>query len=330
MSADASMRALFASLLAVALLATAPASVAQGGARPVVIVVPFSGGGPTDTVARILAPALARELGVAVTVDNASGGGGTVGTARAAKGAADGSVLLLHHLGHVTAPSLYAKLGFDPLTDFVGVGRVADVPMTLVARSNLPPKDAKELLGWIRGQGRKLNVGHAGIGAASHLCALLLMRALGTPLTEVAYKGTGPAMTDLLSGQLDLMCDQTTNTLPQVRSGRIKAYAVTTAARLPVLKDTPTLAEAGLKNFEVTVWHGLYAPRGTPPDTVARTAKALQEALRDAGVVQRLGELGAIPARADQATPAALQAWSKSESARWTQVLKSAGVRPEQ
>ena len=281
------MRALFLCLLAVTLLAAAPDGVAQG-ARPVVIVVPFSGGGPTDTVARILAPALARELGAPVTVENTSGGGGTVGTARAAKGAADGSVLLLHHLGHVTAPALYAKLGFDPLTDFVAIGRVADVPMTLVARSNLPPKDAKELLGWIRSQGRKLNLGHAGIGAASHLCGLLLMRALGTPLNEVAYKGTAPAMTDLLSGQLDLMCDQTTNTLPQVRNGRIKVYAVTTAARLPTLKDVPTLTEAGLKGFEVTVWHGLYAPRGTPADSVARTAKALQAALRDSSVMQRL------------------------------------------
>ncbi len=323
------MRALFICLLAVALLAAAPDGVAQG-ARPVVIVVPFSGGGPTDTVARILAPALARELGAPVTVENTSGGGGTVGAARAAKGAADGSVLLLHHLGHVTAPALYAKLGFDPLADFVAVGRVADVPMTLVARSNLPPKDANELLGWIRSQGRKLNLGHAGIGAASHLCGLLLMRALGTPLNEVAYKGTAPAMTDLLSGQLDLMCDQTTNTLPQVRSGRIKVYAVTTPARLPTLKDVPTLTEAGLKNFEVTVWHGLYAPRGTPTDSVARTAKALQAALRDSSVMQRLSELGAVPARAEDATPDALQAWTRAESARWTQVIKAAGVRPEQ
>ena len=322
------MRTLFASLLAVALLLTGGGAAAQGA--PVVIVVPFSGGGPSDTIARILAPALARELGATVNVENAPGGGGTAGAARAAKGAADGSVLLLHHVGHVTAPSLYAKLPFDPLTDFVAVGRVADGPMTLVARSNLPPKEAKELLGWIRTQGRKLNLGHAGVGAASHLCGLLLMRALGTQLTEVPYKGTGPAMTDLLSGHLDLMCDQTTNTLPQVRSGRIKVYAVTTAARLPSLKEVPTLAESGLKNFEVTVWHGLYAPRGTPADSVARIAKALQAALRDPAVTQRLGELGATPAREQDATPAALQAWTRTESTRWTQVLKAAGVRPEQ
>ena len=323
------MRTLFASLLAVVLLTAAPGTAAQG-AKPLTIVVPFAGGGPTDTVARIIAPALAKELGTTVTVENASGAGGTVGAARAAKGAADGSVLLLHHFGHVTAPALYAKLPFDPLADFVAVGRVADVPMTLVARPNLPPKDAKELLGWIRAQGKKLNLGHAGVGAASHLCGLLLMRALGTPLTEVPYKGTGPAMTDLLSGQLDLMCDQTTNTLPQVRNARIKAYAVTTTARLPALKDVPTLAESGLKNFEVTVWHGLYAPRGTPADSVARISKALQAALRDKEVVQRCGELGATPARAEDATPAALQAWTKAESTRWTQVLKAAGVRPEQ
>jgi tripartite-type tricarboxylate transporter receptor subunit TctC len=238
-------------------------------------------------------------------------------------------VLLLHHFGHVTAPALYAKLGFDPLTDFASVGRVADVPMTLVARSNLPPKDAKELIAYIKSQGRKLNLGHAGIGAASHLCGLLLMRAVA-PMSEVPYKGTGPAMTDLLSGQLDLMCDQTTNTLAQIGTGRIKAYAVTSAQRLPSLKDTPTLAEAGLKYFEVTVWHALYAPKGTPADVLDRTAKALQAALSDPEVLKRLRELGATPVKASDATPAALQAWSKSESTRWTQVIKAAGVKAEQ
>jgi tripartite-type tricarboxylate transporter receptor subunit TctC len=316
------------SLLTLALIACAGTAAAQT-AKPVTIVVPFAGGGPTDTVARVIAPAMSKELGAPIAIENLGGGGGTVGAARVAKAQNDGSVLLLHNIGHATAQALYAKLTFDPLGDFVAVGRVADVPMTVVARSNLPPKDAKELIAFIKSQGRKLNLGHAGIGAASHLCGLLLMRAIGTPMSEVPYKGTGPAMTDLLSGQLDLMCDQTTNTLTQIGTGRIKAYAVTSSTRLPALKDTPTLVEAGLKNFEVTVWHGLYAPRGTPADVVDRTAKALQAALRDPEVLKRLGELSATPPKANEATPAALQAWTKSESARWTQVIKASGVKPE-
>jgi tripartite-type tricarboxylate transporter receptor subunit TctC len=298
-------------------------------ARPITIIVPFAGGGPTDTLARLVAAAMAQDLKTQVTVENVGGGGGTVGAARVAKAANDGYTLLLDHIGHVAAPALYSKLPYDAVGDFAPIGRVADVPMTLVGRATLPPQDAKDLLSYMRANGKRLNYAHAGIGAASHLCGLLLMKAIGTQLTLVAYKGTGPAMTDLVSGQIDLMCDQTTNTFGHIRSGRIKVYAVTTPARLAGMKDVPTLGETGLKGFDLSVWHALYAPRGTPKSVVDRLASALQVALRNPDVAQRLAELGAQPVKPADATPAALQAWLKSETGRWGPIIKAAGAHAE-
>jgi putative tricarboxylic transport membrane protein len=292
-------------------------------AKPVTLIVPFSFGGPTDTVARLLGQAMARNLEQPIVVEDVGGAGGTVGVSRAAKSAPDGYTLLLNHMGQATAPALYPKLAYDPVTDFEPIGRVADVPMTLVGRDNLPTQNLQQLIAWIKANGKNVVFAHAGRGAVSHLCALLFMKAIGVQMTPVAYKGTSPAMTDLLSHQIDLMCDQTTNTSALIRAGRIKVFAVTTRTRLPSLKDVPTLSEAGLP-VVLTVWHGLWAPRGTPEPVIARLSGALQTALKDPAVVERLHELGATPARQDEATPAALRAWMQSEIARWTPIIKAA------
>jgi len=297
--------------------------------KPITLIVPFAAGGPTDTLARLLAEAMTRDLAQPIVVQNVGGAGGTVGAARAAKSPNDGYTLLLNHMGQATAPALYPKLSYDPLVDFQPIGRVADVPMTLVGRDNLPARDLKELLAWIRANGKKVTFAHAGRGAVSHLCALLLMKSLGVQMTPVAYKGTGPAMTDLLSHQIDLMCDQTTNTSAQIRGGQVKAYAVTTKTRVASLKDVPTFAESGLPNVELTVWHGLYAPKATPKPIVDRLATSLQAALKDPVLTQRLAELGAAPAKQTDATPAALQAWMKAEVARWRPIIKAAGGAQE-
>jgi tripartite-type tricarboxylate transporter receptor subunit TctC len=224
---------------------------------------------------------------------------------------------------------LYPKLPYDPVGDFQPIGRVADVPMTLVGRDNLEARDLKALIAWIRANGKRVIFAHAGRGAASHLCALLLMKSLGVQMTPVAYKGTGPAMADVLSHQIDLMCDQTTNTSTLIRSGQIKAYAVTTKTRLPSLKDVPTFAESGHPNVEITAWHALFAPKGTPKAVVDRLTTSLQTALKDPEVTKRLSELGAVPVKESDATPAALQAWMKSEVARWTPIIKAAGGTQE-
>jgi len=315
------MRWLFVSLLAIAGQAFAQ----DYPAKQITLIVPFAANGPTDTVARLLADAMSNGLKQPVVIENVAGAGGTVGATRVAKAANDGYTLLVNHVGQAAAPALYPKLAYDPIADFQPIGRIADVPMTLVGRDNLPPRDLKELVAWIRTNGMKVNFAHAGRGAVSHLCGLLLMKALHVQMTPVAYKGTGPAMTDLLSHQIDLMCDQTTNTVPLIRSGQIKVYAVTTKKRLESLKDVPTFAESGYPSVEITAWHGLFAPKGTPKPVVDRLAAALQAALKDPVFTTRLAELSAVPATQQEATPAALQAWMKSEVARWTPIIKAAG-----
>jgi len=315
--------------LALASALCIPAQAQTYPAKPITVIVPFAGGGPTDTVARLVASAMAKDLGVPVNVDNIGGAGGTLGSSRAAKAVPDGYTLLLNHMGHVTAPFLYSKLPYDPIADFAPIGRVADVPMTLVARKNMAARNFPELLAWLRSNGKKVNYSHAGLGAVSHLCGLLLMKATGVEMTAVAYKGTGPAMTDLLSGQIDLMCDQTTNTEAQIKAGNIKVYAVTTRTRLASMKDVPTLAESGLKNFELTAWHGLYAPKGTPAAVVDRLSHSLQKALQDPALVQRFAELDAQAAKASDATPQALAAWQKTERDRWGPIITAAGVHAE-
>ena len=293
--------------------------------KPVTIVVPAAAGGPSDTVARVVAPALGKEIKGTVIVENAGGAGGTIGAGKVARSPGDGYTLYLYHIAHSTWPALYRKLPFDVVNDFEPIGLINDVPMTLVSKKDLPAKDFNELLAWIKANGKKVTIGNAGVGSASHLCGLLFMQAIQTELTPVPYKGTAPAMNDLLGGQIDLMCDQTTNTTSQIKSGKIKVYAVTTPTRLPTMKDVPTLNELGLKNFELSAWHGLWAPKGTPKPVVEQLSKALQVAVKDPTVTQRFADLGAVPVSEASATPAALQTRVKTEIDRWTPVIKAAG-----
>ena len=257
-----------------ALLGVGEAAAQEYPQKPVTVIVPFAAGGPTDTVARLLGVAMGKSLKTQIIVENVGGAGGTIGAARVAKAAPDGYTLLLHHIGQATAPALYRKLPYDAVDDFEPIGLVNDVPMTLVARKDFPPKDLKELIAYVKANKDKVTYANAGLGAASHLCGMLFMTAIDTDLTTVPYKGTAPAMNDLLGGQVDFMCDQTTNTTSQIKAGKIKVYAVTTKTRVPALPEVPTMDEAGLPNFEVSVWHALYAPKGTPRPVVDKLAKA--------------------------------------------------------
>jgi len=294
--------------------------------KVITIVVPFAAGGPTDTVARLTAAPMSKTLKQQVIVENVGGAGGTIGANRVAKAPADGYTLFLHHVGQSTAPALYRKLPFDPIADFEPIGLINEVPMTMVAKKDFPAKDLKELISYVKVNKDKVNLANAGLGAASHLCGMLFMSAIQTDLTTVPYNGTAPAMNDLLGGQVDLMCDQTTNTTSQIKAGKIRVYGVTTLKRIASLPNVPTLDEAGLKGFEVTVWHALYAPKNTPKAVIDKLTNALQDALKDTNVKQRFGELGTEPVSLDRATPQVLQKHLKAEIDKWTPIIKKAGV----
>jgi len=308
------------------LLALASGAWAQSyPTKPVTMIVPFAAGGPTDTVARTIGIAMQNALKQTVVVENVGGAGGTLGVARVARATPDGYTILIYHIGMATSPALYRKLPFDPLKDFEYIGLVNEVPMTFIGRSTLQANNFKELLAWIKATGSKVNYGNAGLGAASHLCGLLFMSAIQVDMTTISYKGTAPAMNDLLGGQIDVMCDQTTNTTSQIKGGKVKAYAVTSAKRVPSLANLPTLQEEGLKGFEVSIWHALYAPKGTPKPVVDALVKANQDALKDATVKQRFADLGAEPVSMDKATPAYLQKFLAAEIAKWGPIIKKAG-----
>nr|WP_315488440.1 tripartite tricarboxylate transporter substrate-binding protein [uncultured Rhodoferax sp.] len=297
--------------------------------KPITIVVPFTAGGPTDRVARDLAEALRKPMGGAtVLVDNAAGAGGSIGANKVAKAAPDGYTLLLHHIGMATMPTLVRNIPFKVETDFEYLGMVNDVPMTLIGRPNLPAKNYKELTTWIAQNKGKINLGNAGIGSASHLCGLMFQNALAVDMTTVPYKGTAPAMTDLIGGQIDFMCDQTTNTSTQIEAKKVQAYAVTTAKQLttPALKDLPTLQDQGLKGFEVTIWHGLYAPKGTPADVVTKINAALKVALKDPDFIKKQEGLGAVVVTDKRVEAAEHKKFVAAEIAKWSPVLKAAGV----
>ena len=294
--------------------------------KTITMIVPFAAGGPTDTVARLVAQSMGTKLKQQIIIENVGGAGGTIGAARVAKAAPDGYTLFLHHIGQSTAPALYRKLSYNAQTDFEPIGLVTDVPMTIVARKDFPAKDFKEFLAYVKANKDKVTYANAGVGSASHLCGMLFMTAIGTDLTTVPYKGTGPAMNDLLGGQVDFMCDQTTNTTSQIKSGKIKAYGVTTKARLASMPDLPTLNEAGLPGFEVAVWHGMYAPKGTPKPIIDTLASALQSALKDPNVKQRFNDLGTEPVAEKRATPEALRAHVKAEIERWSPIIAKAGI----
>lgn len=318
---------LFKTLAGLTLLASAAFAHAQAYPnKPITMIVPFAAGGPTDTVARLVAQSMGNTYKQTVIVENVGGAGGTIGAARVAKSPNDGYTIFLHHIGMSTAPTLYRKLSYNAITDFEPIGLITDVPMTFIARGDFPAKDFKELLAYVKANKTKVSYANAGIGSASHLCGMLFMTAIDTELTTVPYKGTGPAMNDILGGQVDFMCDQTTNTTSQIKSGKVKAYAVTTKTRVPSLPNLPTMDEAGLPGFEVAVWHGLYAPKGTPKSVIDSLASALQVALKDPTVKQRFADLGTEPVAADKATPDALRQHLKSEIDKWAPIIKKAGI----
>lgn len=321
------MKPLLKSLAAAAALAALawPAAAQTYPERTITMVVPFAAGGPTDTVTRLVAEAMSRDLGQEIVVENVGGAGGTLGAGRVAAADPDGYTLLLHHIGMATSATLYRKLAYDTLNAFEYVGLVTEVPMTIVARKDLEPTDLKGLVDYAKANKDSVTVANAGIGAASHLCGMLFMSAIQTPLVTVPYKGTGPAMTDLLGGQVDILCDQTTNTTKQITGGTIKAYAVTTPQRLDVLPDVPTTEEAGLPGMQFGIWHGIYAPKGTPAEVTERLSKSLQLALKDPNVVARFAELGTKPSPEADATPAALKAKLEGEIARWKPIIEAAG-----
>ena len=312
---------------ALAALAFAAAATAQDYPnRTISIVVPFAAGGPTDTVARLVSQSMSKNLGQTVIVENVAGAGGTIGPKRVSAAKPDGYTLVLMHVGISTSVSLYRNLGYNPQTDLSPIGLVTDVPMTFIAKKDFPPKDMKELIAYVKANKDKVTYANAGVGAASHLCGMLFMTAIQTDVTTVPYKGTGPAMTDLMGGQVDFMCDQTTNTTPQIKGGKVKAYAVTTSTRVKSLADLPTVQESGLKDFHVGVWHGLWAPKDTPKPVIDKLVAALQFALKDPNVVSKFAELGTEPVPAAQATPAALAAHLKKEVEKWGPIIKKAGI----
>jgi tripartite-type tricarboxylate transporter receptor subunit TctC len=294
--------------------------------KPIVIVVPAAAGGPTDTLTRVLAAAMGNAMKAQFIIENAGGAGGIIGINKGAKGRPDGYTLLLYHIGMATAPALYRKLPYDTLNDFEYIGQVADVPMTLIAKKATAAASFPEFLSYIKANRDKVTYANAGIGSASYLCGLLFMTSIDTQFTQVPYKGTGPAMNDLIGGQVDFMCDQTTNTVPQIKSGNVKSYGVTTAARLPSLPDLPTLDEQGLKGFDLVVWNGLYAPRGTPKPALDKLVAALQAAVQDPGFKGRLADLGADPVPLAKATPESLRSLLKSEVEKWTPIIRKTGV----
>ena len=321
--------ALAAGAMALAAAITPQTAGAQSSwpARSITLVVPAAAGGPTDTVARLIGEAMGKTLGQSVIVENIGGAGGTIGMARVAKAAPDGYTIAIWHIAHATAPALYDNLKYDPVNDFDHIGRITDVPMTLVSKTGVAAKDIKELIDWIRSEKGKVTYGHAGIGSASHLCTLVLMRDLKVEMVGVGYRGTGPAMNDLLGGQFDVMCDQTTNTTNQIKEGRIKGFAVTTKAKVAALPDLPTLYSGAIPGFEASAWHAMWAPKGLPKEATDKLVAALQAALKDPKVIERFADLGTEPVAQNLATPDALKSQLTSEVKRWDAVIKAAGVK---
>ncbi len=307
-----------------------PAAHAAFPEKPIVLIVPFSAGGPSDKIARDIAEALRKPLGQTVVVENVGGAGGTLGTARVLRAPADGYTLLIHHIGLATAPALYKKLGYKT-EDLEFLGLINEAPSVVIGKQGLPATNFADLRKFIAANPGKINLANAGVGSASHLCSLLMQNALKSDMTFVPYKGTGPAMNDLLGGTVDLMCEQATNATPQIEGNKVKAYGVTSAQRskVPALAPVPTLVESGLPGFDFAVWHGLYAPHGTPADVVQKINAALRTALKDPELVKRQEALGITVVTDARLAPAEHKKFFESEVARWTKTIKDAGVQPE-
>ncbi len=312
---------------AAAAVLCAGAAFAQGYPNhTITMVVPFAAGGPTDVVARTLGASMSKALGQTVVIENKLGAGGTIAANYVAKANPDGYTIFIHHNGMATATALYRKLPYNPLTDFEYIGQVADVPMTLLAKKDMPADNLQGLIAYVRANKEKINLANAGLGAVSQLCGMLFMQAIGVELTTIPFSGTGPAMTALLGGQVDVLCDQTTQTIPQIKAQKVKFYGVTTKQRIAALPDAPTLDEQGLKDFEVVVWHGVYAPKGTPREALERLNEALRTALKDPVVAARFAELGAQIVPEAKQTPAGLRDWLHAEIDKWGPIIRKAGT----
>ena len=295
--------------------------------KPITLVVPFSAGGPSDKIARDLADALRKPLAQTVIVDNTAGAGGTIGAARVARASPDGYTLLVHHIGISTAPALYKKLPYKTLEDFEYLGLINEAPSTLIGKPGLAANNFAELRKWIGSNDGKVNLANAGVGSASHLCGLVLQATLQSKMAFVPYKGTAPAMTDLMGGQVDLMCEQATNAVPQIEAKKVKVFGVTSKQRmaLPALAQVPTLAEAGLAGFEMSVWHGVYAPKGTPPAVLAKLNAAIRAALKDPELIQREEALGVRIVTDARLEPAEHKKYVEGEMNRWARIIKDSG-----
>src|SRR5687767_15560949 len=319
------MKPLSSSLAALVLAVSGTAFAQQYPTRNISMVVPFAAGGPTDTVARVIAQAMSKPLGQSIIVENRPSAGGILAPEQVKNAKPDGYSILIHHIGMATTPTLYRQLRYNPLTDFEYIGLINEVPMTIIANEKVPAKNLKEFLAYIKANKDKVTYANAGIGAASHLCGMLFMSAIQTDFLTVPYKGTGPAMNDLLGGQVDFMCDQTTSTTSQIKSGKVKVYGITSTKRVASLPDVPTLQEQGLKGADVAIWHGLYAPKGTPKPVLDKLVSSMQAALKEEDVRKRFTDLGAVTYGPDKQTPAALQAHLKAEIDKWAPLIKKAG-----
>ena len=311
---------------AVLLAALGPAAAQNYPTKPITVIVPFAAGGPSDTIARLTVAGMGKVLGQQLIIENVAGAGGTIGSARAARAEPDGYTLFIHHLGLATSATLYRKLPYDTKTAFAPVGLVSDAASTFIARPDYGPNNFQEFVAYAKAQGDKVSYGHAGVGSASHLCGLLFQSAIQKQITTVPYKGTGPLMNDMLGKQVDITCDQATNTTGPIKSKQVKAYAVTSKTRLTSLPDLPPAGEAGTPGFEMTVWHGLYAPKGTPKPIIDKLSEALTKALKDPLIATRFADLSTQTATDAQATPQALQQRLVGEIDRWAPIIKAAGI----
>ncbi|MDM0035708.1 tripartite tricarboxylate transporter substrate-binding protein [Variovorax sp. J22P271] len=321
------MNKLWRHVAGVTLAGSATLACADFPDKPVTIVVPFAAGGPTDKIARDLAEALRKPLGQTVIIDNTIGAGGTIGAAKVARAAPDGYTLLVSHIGMATTPALYRKLSYKVPEDFETLGLINEAPSVLIGKPGLAANNFVELRQWLAANGTKVNLANAGLGSASHLCGLMFQSALKTTMTPVPYKGTAPAMTDLIGGQVDLMCEQAVNAVPQIEGKKVKVFGITSLQRLPLaaLKDAPTLSEAGLKDFNVQVWHGLYAPKGTPPAVLAKLNAALRVALKDPELIKREEALGLTVVTDERLDPSSHRKFVEIEKTRWAKVIRDAG-----
>jgi len=317
----------FIKLAACAVFALASSAAMAFPEKPIVMVVPYAAGGSTDVLARLMAEAMSRDLGQQVVVENAGGGGGTIGTSRVVRARNDGYTLLFHNMGIATSLALYDNLNFDPRSDLEPVALAGDVPMILVRNKNFAPSTVPALIKHMRENPSKVNFSHAGVGATSYLCALLFTQTTKVNVTMVPYRGTGPALQDLIAGNVDLICDQPVATGPYIQSGALKPYALATAKRISTMPDVPTFKEQGLDNFELAVWHGIYAPKGTPAETIARLNRSIRTALAEPALIKRFKDMGVVIPEGERLAPDALGKHLKSEIDRWNAVLKAAGAK---